>query len=172
MKKEARQEDLADAFLRRDRSKPFVFPVDDNVGTQRQTHVRMSDDSAIAHDNNLVCTQNLAQGLANAVPKPSAQDGESPSASNISPLLTPTLSWGFKLLAEACRRSRGLRMISEARSARAEFENRMVLREAMAGWAVAAALARVERNARRRRAEESARLSLARWKLFSALEKR
>ncbi|CAB1096638.1 unnamed protein product [Ectocarpus sp. CCAP 1310/34] len=97
---------------------------------------------------------------------------KSPTAHVTSPLLLPTLSWGFKVFVEACRRSQGMRRLAAARQERAEAERREVLREALAAWAVGAALERGGREARQRRAVEAARLCLARWRLFAALERR
>ena len=90
----------------------------------------------------------------------------------VSPLLLQTLSWGFHALLEACRRSKGMRRIAAARSARAEEEDRRLLREALTAWAIAVVLERGERVASARRTEEAVRLCFARWQLFAALETR
>ncbi|CBJ25835.1 hypothetical protein Esi_0016_0144 [Ectocarpus siliculosus] len=78
----------------------------------------------------------------------------------------------FQVFVEACRRSQGMRRLAAARHERAGAERREVLREALAAWAVGAALERGGREARQRRAVEAARLCLARWRLFAALERR
>ncbi|CAM9928844.1 unnamed protein product [Ectocarpus sp. 4 AP-2014] len=97
---------------------------------------------------------------------------KSPRAYVTSPLLLPTLSWGFQVFVEACRRSQGMQRLAATRQERAEAERREILREALAAWAVGAALERGGREARQRRAVEAARLCLARWRLFAALERR
>ncbi|CAN0257848.1 unnamed protein product, partial [Hapterophycus canaliculatus] len=75
-----------------------------------------------------------------------------------SPLLLPTLSRGFHALSEACRRSQGMRRLAAARRVRAQAERRHVMKEALAAWALGAALERGERGARERRAVEAAQL--------------
>lgn len=87
-----------------------------------------------------------------------------------SPLLLPTMAWGFRTFAEACRRSRGMRRLAAAREARDEADRRVLLGEALAAWAVEAALERGGRAARRRRAVETTRLCFVRWKVFAAFE--
>lgn len=90
----------------------------------------------------------------------------------VSPLLVATMSWVFQSFAEACRRSKGMRRLAATRNAREEAERRGLFREVLTAWAIGAALERRERAARRRRAEEAARLCFARWRLFSALERK
>lgn len=89
-----------------------------------------------------------------------------------SPLLLPTLSWGFRTFAEACRRSQGMRRLAAERKIRVVAERRGVVGEAFAAWAVVTALERRGRDARRRKAFDVARLCLARWRIFAALEAR
>ncbi|CAM9264884.1 unnamed protein product, partial [Ectocarpus sp. 12 AP-2014] len=67
---------------------------------------------------------------------------KSSTAHVTSPLLLPTLSWGFQVFVEACRRSQGIRRLAAARQERAEAERREALREALAAWAVGAAIER------------------------------
>lgn len=102
-------------------------------------------------------------------------DGEesTPGGSRFaSPLLMATMSWAFQAFAEACRRSKGMRRLAAVRNAREEAERLALMREVLTVWAIGATLERRERGARRRRAEEAARLCLARWRLFAALERR
>lgn len=160
MEREARQEDIADAFRRRDRGKPFV--VDNND----QDHSTAPSQLYIGGAQSSVAPSKETAGGAAILA------AESNCGAYSSPLLAPTLSWGFHLLKQACRRSRCLRNLAAARHARMEARKRDVLREAIAAWAVATALAREEWSARRRRVKETARLCLARWRLFAALEKR
>lgn len=104
-----------------------------------------------------------------------AIDGEesAPDGSRFaSPLLVGTMSWAFQTFAEGCRRRKGMRRLAAVRDAREEAERRGLLREVLTAWAIGAALGRRERGARRRRAQEAARLCLARWRLFAALERR
>ena len=141
------QEDLADAFhLRRCRGSP-------------------------APDASNPVASNAVMGSATGGAfdwEKSASDG----SRFASPLLVATMSWAFQAFVEACRRSKGLRQLAAVRGAREEVEKRRVLREVLTAWAVGAALERRERGARRRRAEEAARLCLARWRLFAALERK
>lgn len=89
-----------------------------------------------------------------------------------SPLLVATMSWAFQAFTEGCRRSKGMRRLATIKEAREKAERRGLLREVLTAWAIGAALEHRERGARRRRAEEAARLCLARWRLFAALERR
>lgn len=183
IERQARQEELADAFLHRRR--------------RRRRHVCSSSGSSSCPGSSrrsstlgspsLACFTTTGAGAAAtnggddrdpadesaaaaAAAGREAGDESLCQYTHTSPLLIPTVAWGFRVFAEACRRSKGMRRLAAAREARAGAERRVVLGEAVAAWAVEAALARGGREARRRRETETARLCLARWKVFAAFE--
>lgn len=192
MERQAQQEEVADAFLRRrrrrcrrrsqdgSRSGSFFWSTaafSGSPGAQHGTPPWLSGDAdggAVDDDLNGAMAAEDAEAAA-AVAAAAESEGEASAHlhyTRISPLLLPTMSRGFRALAEACRRSRGMRRLAAARRARAEAERRAVLREALAAWAVGAALERRGREARRRRDAEAGRLCFARWRVFAALEVR
>ena len=182
LERQARQEELADAFLRRRRrcrrrrrrrpqrrspsSRSRRISIFDSLAGLTATG-EISDGG----DDDVAGESSSTAGTA-AAAAAEHKEGESTSYfhTHTSPLLLPTMAWGFRVLAEACRRSRGMRRLAAARTARAEAERRVVLGETFAGWAVETALVRGGREARRRRTVETARLCLARWKVFAAFE--
>lgn len=151
MERQARNEEIADAFYQRriDNSSSNI------IGKGKWSYNR----------DGVRVESKMSLGI-------SGRDGGGTAARSVrvSLLLRQTMSWGFRALVEACRRSKGMRWMSVARSARTEGEDRRILGETLTAWAVAAALERGERTARARRAVESARLCFARWQLFAALE--
>ncbi len=197
MERQAQQEEVADAFLRRrrrrrrrcgrrshdgSRSGPTfrataAYP--GSPGAQHGTPPWLSgdaDDRAVDDlDGAMTAGDAAAVAAAAATAVAAESEGEASASLHYTrtpPLLLPTMSRGFRALAEACRRSRGLRRLAAARRARAEAERRAVQREALAAWAVGAALERRGREARRRRDAEAGRLCFARWRVFAALEVR
>eukprot|EP00903_Cladosiphon_okamuranus_P012045 g11310.t1 len=171
MERQARQKELADAFLRRRRRRRRCFSP--HPGSRRSSTCEnlacFSPDRArtVLGDRD-VGNESAAAVVAAAV---EYEEGEIMSPyTHTSPLLLPTMARGFRLFLEACRRSKGMRRLAAARKTKAEAERRVVLGEAFASWAVEAALVRGGREARSRRTIETARLCLARWKVFAAFE--
>eukprot|EP00752_Nemacystus_decipiens_P017226 g15432.t1 len=181
IERQGRQEELADAFLRRPRCRrrrrQYLSP---NSGGRRSSTAqnlawfiaRGEGSGGGGHGVGDETDAAAAAAAAFAVVEQDEGEGTTPSLIRTSPLLLPTMAWGFRVFTEACRRSRGMRRLAAARKARSEAERRVVLGEAFAAWAVEVALVRGGREARRRRAEETARLCLARWKVFAAFEAR
>lgn len=154
MERQALQEEVADDFFRRRRRRPL-------------SHVTVEDEM---DGNGLVdCDEDGGGGGGDGGRSLSRFYGKHTSTS---PLLLPTLSWGFRVFAEACRRSQGMRRLAAARKLRVEAERRGIVGEAFAAWTVVTALERRGREARRRRVVDVARLCLARWRIFAALEVR
>lgn len=170
MERQARQEDLADAFLRRRRGRRLSSHSGSRPSSTFENLACPSPGGARnVGDDRDVGDESAAATAAAAAAE--YEEGESVSSyTHTSPLLLPTMAWGFRVFLEACRRSRGVRRLAAARKTRAEAERRVVLGEAFASWAVEAALVRGGREARRRRSVETARLCLARWKVFAAFE--
>ncbi|CAM9841491.1 unnamed protein product, partial [Ectocarpus sp. 12 AP-2014] len=202
MERQERQEELADAFFRRRRRRrgSHSEPRRDSCSTGELMHSALADERngrrLPADLGDGEGDKDTDDGAAAAVVDSMRDTGnggrierggrrgrdggsdyrrydfKSSTALVTSPLLLPTLSWGFQVFVEACRRSQGMRRLAAVRQERAEAERREVLREALAAWAVGAAIERGGREARQRRAVEAARLCLARWRLFAALERR
>lgn len=157
MERQARNEEIADAFYHR-----RIHFGSDNSSSNISARGEWGSSGAVIR---VESKKSLSIGERDEV------DTAAESA-RVSPLLRQTMSWGFRALVEACRRSKGMRQMAVARSVRTEKEDWRLLGETLTAWAVAAALERGERAARARRAEESVRLCFARWKLFAALERR
>lgn len=179
IERQARQEELADAFLsrrrcrRRPRRRQHRSPNSRSRGSSifESLACFTTAGERSGGDDDDLGDETAAAALA-AAEYEEREGTPFPYYTHTSPLLLPTMAWGFRVFAEACRRSRGTRRLAAARKTRAEAERRVVLGEAFAAWAVEAALVRDGREARRRRAAETARLCLARWKVFVAFEAR
>lgn len=174
MEREACLEDLADAFRCRRRPQRGygalvgrTSPLDDHRG-----HRAFATNLSGAFDCQSSELSKDPKQLRQAAYIGALDAGTCPNDEIYSPLLFQTLSWGFQLFVEACRRSRGMRALKAARTERAQAQELSLLRETLAAWTLGVALGRAECEARRRRAAESAMLYLARWRLFAALEKR
>lgn len=157
MERQARNEEIADAFYQR-----RIHLSSDNSSSNISSKGEWSSNRDVIRGESIVSLGNSGRD----------RGGTADERARVSPLLRQTMSWGFRALVEACRRSKGMRRMAVARSERTEEEDRRILGETLTAWAVAAALERGERTARARRAEESARLCFARWQLFAALERR